>query len=64
MNWQKLITTALNAIGFREESEPRPHVYEGIRERRGEDAQRYLEQANRSLAKVRKKRDERAQEGA
>jgi hypothetical protein len=64
MNWQTLISTTLKAIGFRKESEPRPHVYEGIRERRGEEAQRYLEQANRSLAKVRKKRDERAHECA
>ncbi|MDN4982518.1 hypothetical protein QY049_04665 [Bradyrhizobium sp. WYCCWR 13022] len=64
MNWQTLISTALRAIGFRKESEPRPRVYEGIRERRGEEAQRYLEQANRSLAKLRKKRDERAHECA
>ncbi|MBB4257112.1 hypothetical protein GGD64_001106 [Bradyrhizobium sp. CIR3A] len=62
MNWQTLISTALQAIGFRKESGPQPRVYEGIRERRGEEAQRYLEQANRSLAKVRKKRDERAHE--
>ena len=64
MNWHTLISTALHAIGFRKESEPRPRVYEGIRERRGEEAQRYLEQANRSLAKLRKKRDERAHECA
>jgi len=64
MNWQTLISTALKAIGLRKDSEPRPHVYEGIRERRGEEAQRYLEQANRSLAKVRKRRDERAHECA
>ncbi len=64
MNWQKLISTALEAIGFRRESEQKPRVYEGIRERRGEEAQRYLAQANRSLAKVRKKRDERAHESA
>ncbi|KJC51899.1 hypothetical protein [Bradyrhizobium sp. LTSP857] len=62
MNWQTLISTALKAIGLRKEREQRSHVYEGIRERRGEEAQRYVEQANRSLAKVRKKRDERAHE--
>ncbi|WP_454648121.1 hypothetical protein [Bradyrhizobium liaoningense] len=59
-----LISTAMRAFGFRKESELRPRVYEGIRERRGEEAQRYLEQANRSLAKVRKKRDERTHECA
>jgi hypothetical protein len=64
MNWQTLISTALKAIGLRKESEQRPHVYEGIRERRGEEAQRYLEQANRSLAKVRKRRGERPHESA
>jgi hypothetical protein len=64
MNWQMLISIALKAIGLRKESEQRPHVYEGIRERRGEEAQRYLEQANRSLAKLREKRDERAHERA
>lgn len=64
MNWRKLISTALAAIGFRKESEQKPRVYEGIRERRGEEAQRYSEQANRSLAKIRKKRDERAHECA
>lgn len=64
MNWQTLISAALKAIGFRKESERHPRVYEGIRERKGEQARRYAEQANRSLAKLRRKQDERAHECA
>ena len=39
-------------------------TYEGIRERKGEEAKRYLEQANRSLAKLQKRLDEKAHECA
>ncbi len=64
MTWRMFILSALEAIGFHKEGELRPRVYEGIRERKGEEARRYLEQANRSLAKLQKKRDEKLHECA
>ena len=64
MNWQTLFLSALDAIGLRKEDERHSRIYEGIRERKGEDAKRYLEQANRSLAKLQKRRDEKTHECA
>jgi hypothetical protein len=64
MSWQLLFFTALDAIGFKKHDAPKPRAYEGIRERKGEEAKRYLEQANRSLTKLQKKRDEKLHECA
>lgn len=64
MNWKTMFFSALDAMGLRKGDQRISRAYEGIRERKGEEARRYLEQANRSLAKLQKRREEKVHEDA